>query len=152
MHQVRSDLLADGQALPGDVTFIFGHTHQPFERIWDGSSLGAVKLYNTGGWAVDPSPALQPHMGGAAVLLDDELNATSLRFFNQAEDPKHYRVSLRTADEHGNPLHDRLAPLIQPDKDPYASFSRAAAASVKRRFAVVRQVEDGESSGADSDE
>lgn len=146
-HQMSQDLNDD----PGEVTMIFGHTHQPFQRAWDASSLGtSIKLYNTGGWAVNPGPR-QTHMGGAAILLDDELNATSLRFFNQSateNDTSSYRVSVETADPDGNALHNHLILLIDNERAPYRSFSTAAAASVNQRFAVMQQVVDGEDTGA----
>ena len=40
---------------PDEVTFVFGHTHKPFEEPRTFPNLGnGVPVYNTGGWVVEP--------------------------------------------------------------------------------------------------
>jgi hypothetical protein len=82
-------------------------------------------LRNTGGWVVD-SAAPAPTQGGAAVLLDDDLNAGSVVFYRQrgdgGADPPHV---LLPAGGRPNPLQASLEAAI----DPAAGVWRAVAAS-----------------------
>ena len=76
---VAKQLSAQLGAVPPQVGFVFGHTHKPLCESWslDGYN-GSIPVANTGGWVVDSSaPAL--YQGGAAVLLDDELNSADAR-------------------------------------------------------------------------
>ena len=65
---------------------MFGHTHKPFEEVrnFDAYLGDGVPVYNTGGWVVetvDPAPL----HGGAAVLLNENLDVASLRLYNEAD-------------------------------------------------------------------
>jgi len=65
-----------------ELSFIFGHTHKPFqdELLVDGYEV-PVGIFNTGGWVLD-EPTLMPVQGCAAMLVSDELEVASLRLFN----------------------------------------------------------------------
>jgi len=132
---LRNQLLDEcGGALPKDLSFVFGHTHKPYEAQVSMADYPApVSLYNTGGWVVDglrPSP----RQGGSAILLDEDLNVASLRLYNQADQRSSYAVRLaRTPGPGGNPLHDRLEPMIVPDQPPWRAMSDAAAEVVAQR-------------------
>lgn len=67
---------------PEETSFIFGHTHKPFEDqiIVDGFDA-PVKVFNTGGWILDTS-LLGTKEGASIVFVDDEANVASLRVFN----------------------------------------------------------------------
>lgn len=69
--------------LPGktvkDLTFIFGHTHKPFEdRLVDDEFQIPPAIYNTGGWDLD-TPMFDTKLGAALVFIDEFLNVASLR-------------------------------------------------------------------------
>jgi hypothetical protein len=123
--------------LPAEVTFVFGHTHKPFEGLWQFEGYPAwTHVYNTGGWVVDTEEAA-PVMGGSVVLLDEHLNAVSMRMYNEAEKEAEYSVRLAVPNDGGhpveNPLYVRLQNLFDPAKDPWKSFSRAVAKDVAYR-------------------
>jgi hypothetical protein len=130
--QIRAEL---GEGFEtSDVTFVFGHTHKPFEETTrvDGYG-GPVPVYNTGGWVVDTVQP-EPRQGAAAILLDEHLNAASLRLYNQASDPCRSAVRLERADAHpDNEFFERLSTLVDPDRPPWSDFSRSAAALVEQR-------------------
>lgn len=73
-----------------EVSFIFGHTHKPFQdRLIVRGFLDAVSVFNTGGWVLD-LPKMATSQGAAAVLVDDRNFVASLRLFNlpMHEDPR----------------------------------------------------------------
>jgi predicted phosphodiesterase len=81
-HQIRRE---QGD-LPRELSFIFGHTHKPFqdELKVDGYEV-PVGVFNTGGWVLD-EPTLMPVQGCAAMLVSDDLEVASLRLFNDPTD------------------------------------------------------------------
>jgi len=132
------------QRVPGDVTFVFGHTHKPFEAVRRFVGYeNPVCVYNTGGWVVD-STEPRPLHGAAAVLFDDDLNSASLRFFNQSSDRSSYCVGVAHCGA-PNPFAAKLDELVQPDEDPWKSFSRVAAELVEERhqalYRIIAQVQ-----------
>lgn len=79
--QIKKEL----SAVPEDLTFIFGHTHKPFEDslVVDGFN-GPVPTCNTGGWMLD-TPRLDGKEGASLVLVDDDHNVVSIRMFQTSE-------------------------------------------------------------------
>ncbi|MGD0972367.1 MAG: metallophosphoesterase [Desulfobaccales bacterium] len=60
--------------LPQEITFVFGHTHKPFEEPRTFPKLGnGVPVYNTGGWVVETKETSPLH-GGAVLLLNEKLD------------------------------------------------------------------------------
>ena len=109
-----------GGAVPEDVTFIFGHTHKPFEdRLPVAGFARPVAIYNIGGWILD-TPMFGTVEGASALFIDDALNVASLRLFTApAEDgpaPKRNvppLVRVATADgDATNPMAKALAAVI----------------------------------------
>ncbi len=123
---------------PRDLTFVFGHTHKPFEKIETEfrAYLGnGVPVYNTGGWVVESVQPVSLH-GGAAVLLDEDLNVASLRLYNEAADPGSYRVGIHEVPLPGNAHSDfflRLEGLVQSPLPPWDRFSQTVAEEVRTR-------------------
>ncbi len=65
-----------------DLSFVFGHTHKPFQQELAATGYSQpVAIYNTGGWVMD-QPTMAPTQGAAAVFIDDALRVASLRLFN----------------------------------------------------------------------
>ncbi|HWR82539.1 MAG TPA: metallophosphoesterase [Candidatus Deferrimicrobium sp.] len=123
--------------VPDDVTIVFGHTHKPFEEIinFEGYHHG-VKVYNSGGWVVDQREAQETH-GGAVILIDEDLNVTSLRMYNESDKPEKYAVRVEEASHNGgaqNPLYQRLSKLVDPSAEPWKTFSKTAASEVQIRM------------------
>jgi len=81
LNQVRSEL----SGVSPRYTFIFGHTHKPFNRCekYQGFN-GNVSLINTGGWVVETIKPSKVH-GASAALLDEELNPVYLHFYTEKD-------------------------------------------------------------------
>ena len=117
-----------------DLTFLFGHTHKPFQQGMTFAGYPApLKVYNSGGWVVDkvhPSAIF----GAAVLLLDETLETTALHMYHQFANAEEYTVSLeellRPSEVH-SAFYERLAALISPASDPWKSFSLAVTESVR---------------------
>ena len=130
--QLKQEL--DGHQMPENVTVVFGHTHKPFEQLmkFDNLSQHYVSVYNSGGWVVD-RPQSQPFYGGAVIMLDEDLNAVSLRMYNEAPQAKDFAVSVAAVDDTPscpNPLLTKIRSLIKPQSSPWSDFSQTAAEAV----------------------
>ena len=87
--------------VPDELVFVFGHTHKPFERIMSSAaSREPVEVLNTGGWVVD-SVEDDSVQGASVVLLDERLEAVSVRCYQEGS------VRHRGARAHGGPSRDR---------------------------------------------
>ncbi|MHC5056078.1 MAG: metallophosphoesterase [Planctomycetota bacterium] len=139
---LAKQLLAEQKGtMPPEVTLVFGHTHKPYSDDEDFRGYpGWVNVYNTGGWVVetvDPEPV----HGGAVVLVDEELNAASLRMYNETADAKDYSVSVEEASHAGqpeNPLHQKVASLVAANPGPWRAFSAEVARAVAVRARHMR--------------
>jgi hypothetical protein len=134
---MRYQILGEIGIMPEDVTIVFGHTHKAFQK--DMQNIEGyprwVNVYNTGGWVVETIKPEAMH-GGAVVLIDEDLNAASLRMYDEAEDPEQYKVRVEEArhgGEKSNPLYQELAGRVDPDKEPWKTFSKAVAVAVSER-------------------
>jgi hypothetical protein len=79
-----------------EVTFVFGHTHKPFQRDMQfGASYHPwSRVYNSGGWVVDTLTCAPTH-GGAVILIDENLDSTSLCMYTEQIPPTPTRWKLR---------------------------------------------------------
>lgn len=129
------------KTMPEDsVTFVFGHTHKPFEE--DMSFAGYpqwVNVLNTGGWVIgsqDPGQPSSVH-GGAVVLIDEELNAVNLRMYNEGT----YQVRVRAPGHPGegpSAFANDVSKLVNPMADPWLAFGKAAERAVSVRAANLK--------------
>ena len=122
--------------VPPNCTVVFGHTHKPFQNqmSFEGYEPG-VNIYNTGGWVVD-SEKRHPLVGGAVVLMDEHLDLTSLRMYNEVDTPTAYTVKVETATlpvGAPNHFHERIVGLVDAAKDPWKTFSGVTANEISRR-------------------
>lgn len=122
---------------PKEVTFVFGHTHQPFTARRPISTLETeLRLLNTGGWVVD-TPAPQHEKGAGIVVLDDDLDAVLVRMYNRDEVP----ASVVTAVDHpdgpdvDSPLRDHIGKVMQDDPELWEELRRELGDAVARRRA-----------------
>jgi len=134
--QMQTELGGCEPKPPGHVTFVLGHTHKPFEEDMNGFERypDGVRVYNTGGWVVDTVERQSQH-GGAVILIDEDLNAASVRMYNEADDPKTYSVEVTQANpgEKNNPLYERIRWQVDPSEDPWKAFSDTVADEVPVR-------------------
>ena len=126
---------------PGEkVSFIFGHTHKPFECMIEVPGFTKpLSVYNSGGWVVD-TKTTSAHQGAAVLLIDADCHVTSLRMYNQASAQDDYRVDLSCADAETNDLHARLNRSLDFDRSPWTDFSKAAATEVSMRHDMLPRI------------
>ena len=134
--------------LPGaeveDLTFIFGHTHKPFEtRVTVPGFATPPAIYNTGGWDMD-TPMFGTRLGGAAVFIDEDLNVASLRVCDvpqQADDAAPSKVRVVTADgtPDKNPLAQGLQRAVSANQGLWDAFSAKAAEAYRVKQAYIME-------------
>lgn len=139
---LREQIMTERQGnMPADVTFVFGHTHKPFQEDMNFKGYPAwVSVYNTGGWVVE-TVAPQPLHGGSVVLLDNDLNAVALRMYNENAAPAGSAVSLQEARHTGetaNPLYIHLNGLINQGAAPWKDFPETVARATRVRAQNLR--------------
>jgi len=147
-------------AIPSELTFIFGHTHKPFERSLTErpgeSGARTVDVVNTGGWVIDtlePDPAF----GAAILVVSRALEAASIRVFNDGPDEESYRASVRSAPSRpeSTPFTTRRREVVGPagarapdardapggrrEGDPWLTLADALLHEVERRRAHHRR-------------
>lgn len=126
---------------PTEWSFVFGHTHKPFEDVGEFAGYPtATSLYNSGGWVVD-TPQVEPLHGGSAILVDEDLNVVSLRFYNQQANPADYTVRVSEAprpDGTHTAFYERLQRLINPNCDPWKSFSDVVSREIPPRLRNIQ--------------
>jgi len=121
---VCAQVLSERPSVPAEVTVVFGHTHKPFERVSSYQGFAEkVKLINSGGWVVDSLDTSEP-AGWAVVLLDENLNAASLRYPRSQEGKAGtiYVAQATGASASPNPLHKRLLGLVDATQSPWSDF------------------------------
>lgn len=78
----------------------------------------------------------QPRHGGAVILLDENLEATSLRMYNESDDPSRYEVTVEEACHPGDPLgvfYHRIWGLVDSSASPWKDFSSEVARAISVR-------------------
>ncbi len=122
-------LRGNGGKIPADTTFIFGHTHKPFETQMAFRGFPQpVKVLNSGGWVVD-TLTTEPLHGGAVIVIDDELNVASVRMYQEGADAAG-RVEVKAATAGANPLCDQLRRRIDPSAEPWNSLGAISARAI----------------------
>lgn len=136
-------------SMPEEVTLVLGHTHKPFfcTHPFKGYPQ-SPRVYNTGAWSVDGMDP-RPLHGANLVLIDEDLNDAAVRFYNESESPEDFQVRLEPVEPAGaasaggasNPLHQHLLEIVDPDQDPWKSFSQVVGENVEERLRLkeVRQ-------------
>ena len=123
-----------------DFSFVFGHSHKPFEDELPVPGYDRpVGIFNTGGWVMD-QPTMTSTQGASAMFIDDALNVASLRLFN---DPVNGRVTpvhargiggFRDSD---NPMLAALAAGIERSAPAWEAFSRHAQKATQSRATLL---------------
>jgi len=132
LKQIRTD---NGGSVPPDVSFIFGHTHKPFEEVRSYAGYGnGVKVYNDGGWVVD-SMVPAPLQGAAVILVDESLNTASVRLYNEAGSETQPPLPPRVSEVIDNPLVQRLKSVISTSATPLDALTEGVFAEIPRQRA-----------------
>jgi Calcineurin-like phosphoesterase len=130
LKQIQTD---NAGLVPLDVTFIFGHTHKPFEEVLSCAGYrSGVKVFNDGGWVVD-SMVPAPLKGGAVILVDEDLNTASVRIYNEAELDTQPPSSPWVSEVIDNPLVRELKSRISGAAAPFYELTNAVFAGIPRQ-------------------
>ena len=154
---VRSSIGPSRATAP--CTFVFGHTHKPFEgvRHVNGWTL-PVRVLNTGGWVVDTVEPV-PVQGAAIVLVAQDGTAVSLRLYTEQDTGPPSAVSVAEpelmpaacpepgaprgrASPEPTPWCQRVRDAVASDEAGWAAFSDAVAAAVAQRHGAVTRIID----------
>ena len=120
-----------------DVSFVFGHTHKPFERVQRVEGFDRpVSIYNSGGWVVD-TPETKSLQGASVILVDTSYDVGSLRIYNQAETANGYRV---TVGPQNSALAARLKHSLDLTSGPWVALSESVAEAVQYRHQVLPEI------------
>lgn len=121
-----------------ELSFIFGHSHKPFEDELPVAGFDRpAGIFNTGGWVMD-QPTMTSTQGASAMFIDDELNVASLRLFNDPVNGRMAPVHARGVGgfrDRGNPMLSALAAGIERTAPAWEAFSRNAQQATERRAA-----------------
>jgi hypothetical protein len=129
---------------PDEVTFVFGHTHKPFEEPWTFTNLGnGIPVYNTGGWVMETVDPAHIH-GGAVVLLNEDLDVVSLRMYNEADGPVDAPVKVEV---HEQPLagqdhsgfYTQINGRVQANQSLWDKFSQDVSDELRHRRTILRE-------------
>ncbi len=84
---------------------------------------------------------VSPLHGAAVILIDEALNALTVRMYNQASNPAEYAVhveALTHAQGTGSAFYDHINAQVNNAKDPWKAFSAAAAEAVRIHAQVLQ--------------
>ena len=124
--------------IPSDVTFVFGHTHKPFEaEIVSDEYPPGVKVYNNGGWVVDTVKS-EPLHGGTIILIDQNLDVCSVRMYN--EEPRSvYVKEARPPGGQFGPFAQKISGLIGKQGSPFDKFLQEVKPEIRLRTDYLKQ-------------
>jgi hypothetical protein len=95
--------------VPADLSFVFGHTHKPFETVLeDPERNGVVEVYNTGGWPIDSREPFTA-LGASILFMNERLDIASLRVYNDGEGGGDVSLEFRRAGAAGRSDEFRAA-------------------------------------------
>ncbi len=83
--------------IPDEMSFVFGHTHKPFEAVLeDPERRKPLGVYNTGGWPIDSREPFAA-IGASILFMNQRLDVASLRIFNDGEAGGDVSLEVRSA-------------------------------------------------------
>ncbi len=126
------------------TTFVFGHTHKPFEgRVVPDGYAFPVDVFNTGGWVLD-SPSMSPTQGAALVFIDDDLNTASLRLYHDdpnesAELPAVEARGSGGPDDQSNSMLEQLKKALEAEPNLWDDFQNTFRREADIRGRLIRR-------------
>ncbi len=127
---------------PEKLTFVFGHTHKPWQRVKNYEGYREpVLVYNSGGWVVDHVERDDKY-GGAVILVDDNLDVVSLSMYKEEENEADYSVRVEEAlrpGENESQLYSKIKDRVDAHSDPWKAFSATVASEVRLRAQYLKE-------------
>ncbi len=126
--------------IPDDLTFIFGHTHKPFQQYVDFLGYtGKVRVFNSGGWVVDTTTASTFH-GGNIILVDDNLDTVALKMYREDDFTPGFQIITHDLKNEKNDLYKCLVDEISFNQEPWLEFERVATREVLMRHEYLKEI------------
>lgn len=118
------------------ITFLWGHTHKPFQKSIRTDWAPRIDVVNTGGWVLDNE--VNPYQGASLVLIDETNDVHTLRIYNDAENggQMHFRIETRPNELPGEFAQAMEAYLYDVDGNlnaKWAAFRDLLSEEIKRR-------------------
>jgi UDP-2,3-diacylglucosamine pyrophosphatase LpxH len=130
----------DKNAETKEMTFVFGHTHKPFQdRVTMEGYTEPVNVFNTGGWVLD-NAAMTATQGAALVFVDEELQVASLRLFNdhlRGQENLVHAAGVGGYPDRDNKMLIRLRDAVNPED--WKGFSEAFDKGILTRAEIARK-------------
>ena len=136
MNQLRHEL---NGYIPPNISFIFGHTHKPFQQLMNYTGYTTpVKVYNSGGWVVDTMKP-QPLHGGSVLLVDEHMDVIVLQMYKEG---KHNVTleELKDVNEKSCDFYQRVNKLIDMKQEPWSSFASIAEQEINLRYKYLAEI------------
>jgi metallophosphoesterase superfamily enzyme len=125
---------------PTDLTFLFGHTHKPFEQDMNFEGYESyMKVYNSGGWVVDTLDEM-PFHGGSVLLVDENLNTVSLQMYKEGKYMPTLEVSGHDQHLDKNDLYLWLLMVINFNEGNWKAFEQTIETEVKLRYKYLKEI------------
>lgn len=136
MNQLHHELQGN---IPTNISFVFGHTHKPFQQLMNYTGYAApVKVYNSGGWVVDTMKP-QPLHGGSILLVDEHMDVIVLQMYKEG---KHNVTleELKDVNEKSCEFFQRINKLIDMNKEPWSGFASIAEREIALRYKYLAEI------------
>lgn len=129
---LRKQIEVEHGSLPESVTFVFGHTHKPFERMMNFAGYRQdVPVLNSGGWIVE-SVETAPLRGGSIIVVDEDLTAVSVRMYTEGNHrPRVEEPGPQAAEP--SPLRKHVKHILDTEQKPWSRFEGAVDEGLAKR-------------------
>ncbi|HQW46784.1 MAG: hypothetical protein IPI22_06710 [Bacteroidetes bacterium] len=135
-NQIKQEL---NGYLPPNVSFVFGHTHKPYQQMYTYEGYAnPVKVYNSGGWVVD-TMKMQPLHGGSVILIDEHLDVLALQMYREGKLTVTVE-DLKDTFEKNCPFYEHISSVINMQAEPWVSFSATVAKEIEQRYQNLAQI------------
>ncbi|MBK6820042.1 MAG: hypothetical protein IPG85_10840 [Bacteroidetes bacterium] len=135
-NQIKQEL---NGYLPPNVSFVFGHTHKPYQQMYTYEGYAnPVKVYNSGGWVVD-TMKMQPLHGGSVILIDEHLDVLALQMYREGKLTVTVE-DLKDTFEKNCPFYEHISSMINMQAEPWVSFSATVAKEIEQRYQNLAQI------------
>ncbi|WP_373514535.1 metallophosphoesterase [Persicitalea sp.] len=117
------------------LTFIWGHTHKPFEKATSHAQIDNLRIFNTGGWVIPRKPV--ETIGASVLLIDQHNEVQALRIFNDGEDGGTMHFKVIPIDDTPSTFADSITEYLYPDGETlnpvWSSFKNKLQQEIKDR-------------------
>ncbi|WP_077001058.1 hypothetical protein, partial [Variovorax sp. KK3] len=128
----------DASAL--ELSFVFGHSHKPFEDELPVAGFDRpVGVFNTGGWVMD-QPTMASAQGASAMFIGEALDIAALRLFNDPVNGSITPVHARGVGgfrDRDNPMLAALSAAVERTRPAWDAFSRNAQQATESRATLL---------------